>query len=143
MAITATTTAKPTRAFLGTGWQFPIRVNAQGGLNYSSGEENIAESIWVILATAQGERQMRPQFGCSMQEFVFASNNPSTFGNVAHLVRKALTEYEPRVDVRDVQVQITPDEPNKVLIRVDYRIRSTNAYHNLVYPFFVQEGPGQ
>jgi len=133
----------PTRAFVGTGWQFPIRVNPLGGLSYSSGEENIAECIWVILATAQGERQMIPQFGCGMQEYVFAPNNANTFGNVAHLVRKALTTYEARIDVLDVQVETTPDEPNKVLIRVDYRIRSTNSYHNLVYPFFVQEGPGE
>jgi hypothetical protein len=135
--------AAPTRAFVGTGWQFPIRVSPQGGLSYSSGEQNIAESIWVILSTAQAERQMRPQFGCGMQEYVFAPNSPSTFGNVAHLVRKALTTYEARIDVLDVQVQTTPEEANKVLIRVDYRIRSTNSYHNLVYPFFVQEGPGE
>jgi phage baseplate assembly protein W len=132
----------PSRAFLGTGWQFPIRVNPQGGLSFSMGEQNVAESIWIILATAQGERQMRPQFGCGMQEMVFAPNNPTTFGNVAHQVRKALTDNESRIDVMDVRVETGPDEPNKVLIRVDYRIRSTNSYHNMVYPFFVQEGPG-
>jgi len=136
-------TNAPTRGFTGTGWQFPVRVNPQGGLSYSSGEQNIAESIWIILSTAQRERQMRPRFGCGMQEYVFAPNNPSTFGNVAHLVRKSLTEYEARVDVLDVQVETPAGEMNKVLIRVDYRIRSTNSYHNLVYPFFVQEGPGE
>jgi uncharacterized protein len=133
----------PVRNFTGTGWRFPIRLNPQGGLNYSSGEENIAESIWIILSTAQGERQMRPQFGCGMQEYVFAPNNAATFGNVSHFVRKALTEYEPRIDVLGVDVQTPPDEANKVLIRVDYRIRSTNSFHNMVYPFFVQEGPGE
>ena len=132
----------PSRVYLGTGWQFPVRVNPQGGLCFSSGEQSIAESIWVILSTAPGERQMRPQFGCGMQEMVFAPNNPTTFGNVAHQVRKALTENESRIDVLNVQVQTTPDEPNKVLIRVDYRIRSNNSYHNLVYPFFIKEGPG-
>jgi phage baseplate assembly protein W len=133
----------PSRTYLGTGWQFPIRVNPRGGLSYSSGEENVAESIWIILSTAQNERQMLPTFGCGMHDLVFAPNNPTTFGNVSHLVRRALTEYEPRVDVLDVAVLTSPDEPNKVLIRVDYRIRSTNAFHNLVYPFFVREGPGE
>ena len=132
----------PTRAFLGTGWQFPIRVNPQGGLSFSYGEQNVAESIWLILATAQNERQMRPRFGCGMHELVFAPNNPSTFGNVSHLVRKVLTEYEPRIDVLEVRVETGPEEPNKVLIRVDYRIRSTNSFHNMVYPFFIHEGPG-
>ena len=132
----------PSRVYLGTGWQFPVRVNPQGGLSFSSGEQSIAESIWVILSTAPGERQMRPQFGCGMQEMVFAPNNPTTFGNVAHQVRKALTENESRIDVLNVQVQTTPDEPNKLLICVDYRIRSNISYHNLVYPFFIKEGPG-
>src|SRR2546430_10476797 len=98
----------PTRKFLGTGWQFPIRINPHGGLNLSSGEQNVAESIWLILATAQNERQMRPLFGCGMHELVFAPNNPSTFGNVSHLVRKALTEYEPRIDVLEVRVGSEP-----------------------------------
>jgi phage baseplate assembly protein W len=133
----------PTRSFTGTGWRFPIRVNPHGGLSYSSGEENIAESIWIILSTAQGERQMRPQYGCGMQEHVFAPNNAATFGNVSHFVRKALTQYEPRIDVVGVAVETPPGEANKVLIRVDYRIRSTNSYHNMVYPFFVHEGQGE
>jgi len=134
--------APPTRSFEGTGWQFPIRVNAQGGLNYSSGEQNIAESIWVILATAQGERQMRPRYGCGIQDLVFAPINATTFGNISHLIRKALTEYEPRIDVLDVQATHAPEQRSKILIRVDYRVRSSNSYHNLVYPFFVREGPG-
>jgi len=97
-----------------------------------------------LLYVLTNELALRgPRFGCGMQEYVFAPNNPSTFGNVAHLVRKSLTEYEPRVDVLDVQVETPAGEQNKVLIRVDYRIRSTNSYHNLVYPFFVQEGPGE
>jgi phage baseplate assembly protein W len=137
------TSNAPVRSFTGTGWRFPIRVNPQGGLSYSSGEENIAESIWIILSTAQGERQMRPQFGCGMQEHVFAPNNAATFGNVSHFVRKALTQYEPRIDVLAVDVETPPGEANKVLIRVDYMIRSTNSYHNMVYPFFVQEGQGE
>ena len=130
----------PTRTFLGTGWQFPVRVNPQGGLSFSSGEQNVAESIWLILATAQNERQMRPRFGCGMHELVFALNNPSTFGNVSHLVRKALTEYEPRIDVLEVRVETGPEEPNKVLIRVVNRMGSTNSFHNMVYPFFIHEG---
>jgi phage baseplate assembly protein W len=131
-----------TREFLGTGWKFPVRVNPRGGLSYSSGEQDIAESIWIILGTAPGERQMLPRFGCGIHDYVFAPNNPTTRGNIAHQVRQALTEWEPRVDVLDIRVESSPDEQNKLLIRVDYRIRSNNAFHNLVYPFYIQEGAG-
>jgi phage baseplate assembly protein W len=134
--------APPTRAFLGTGWKFPIRVDKTGGLAYSSGEQNVAESIWIILATAPGERQMFPDYGCGIQDLVFAPINAITLGNIAHSVRKALTDNEPRIDVLDVQVDAAQDQPSKILIRVDYRLRSTNSFHNMVYPFFIQEGQG-
>jgi len=131
-----------TRAFLGTGWKFPIRVNPSGGLSFSSEEQNVEESMWVILSTSPRERQMRPGFGCGLQDLVFAPNHPATRGAVAHHVREALTHYEARVDVLDVRVEAPPDQQNLMLIRVDYRIRSTNSYHNFVYPFFVTEGAG-
>lgn len=128
------------RDFLGTGWRFPVRVNPRGGLSFSSGERDIQEAIWIVLATAPGERQMLPDFGCGIHAYVFAPNNTTTHGNVAHEVRQALTKWEPRVDVADVRVESSADEPNKILIRVDYRVRSTNAFHNLVYPFYIREG---
>jgi phage baseplate assembly protein W len=131
-----------TRAFLGTGLKFPIRVNPQGGLSWSSEEQNVQESIWIILATAPGERQMLPRFGCGIHDYVFAPNTPGVQGNIAHHVRTALSAWEPRIDVLDVRVTAPDGEPNLLLIRVDYRIRSTNSYSNTVYPFFIREGTG-
>ncbi|MEW5868202.1 MAG: GPW/gp25 family protein [Chloroflexota bacterium] len=130
------------RDFLGVGWSFPIKINPQGGLSFISAEEDIQQAIWIILSTAKGERQMRPNFGCGIHDYVFGNNDPITWGNIAHQVRQALVEWEPRIDVIDVQVEGDPNERAKLLIRVDYRIRSNNAFHNLVYPFYIQEGAG-
>jgi phage baseplate assembly protein W len=127
------------REFLGTGWKFPIRVDPRGGLAFSSGEQDVQEAIWIILSTARGERQMRPDFGCGIQDYVFAPNNSSTRSNIAQQVRQALTHWEPRIDVQNVRVESSSDEENKLLIRIDYRIRSGNTSHNLVYPFYIQE----
>ena len=126
------------RAFTGKGWRFPLRVNPRGGLSYSSGEQDIQEAIWIILSTAPGERQMRPAFGCGIHNYVFAPNNPTTQGNLAHEARMALTKWEPRIDVLDVRV--TAPQDNLLLLAIDYRVRSTNAFQNLVYPFFIREG---
>jgi len=131
----------PSRVYIGTGWKFPVQVSASGQLTFSAGEQNVEDSIWIILATARGERQMLPRFGCGVHDLVFAPNNPATQGNVAHLVKDALTEWEPRIDVLDVNVDAP--EPNTMLIRVDYRIRSNNTFGNLVYPFYITEGAGQ
>lgn len=128
------------REFLGRGWQFPIRINPRGGLSYVSAEQDIAEALWIILSTAPGERQMLPRFGCGIHDFVFAPNSPATRGTIANAVRKALTTWEPRIDLVDVRVEEGAGQESQMLIRIDYRVRSTNAYHNLVYPFFLKEG---
>jgi phage baseplate assembly protein W len=130
------------RAFLGTGWKFPVRVNPAGNLSWSVGEQSVQEAIWIILGTALGERQMLPSFGCGIHDLVFAPNNATTQANVSHLVKQALSQGEPRIDVLDVDVSAAPDEANMLLIRVDYRIRSNNAMNNMVYPFYVTEGTG-
>lgn len=127
------------RKFLGVGWTFPPRINTRGGFALSSYEEDVQEAIWIILSTARGERQMLPDFGCGIQEYVFAPNNATTRGQIAHEVRTAITAWEPRVDLLAVSVD-SASEANMLLIRLDYRIRSNNALFNLVYPFFLKEG---
>ena len=130
------------REHLGVGWKFPVRINSKGGFSYSRYEDDIEEAIWLILGTAKGERQTVFRFGSGIHEYVFAPNNPATRGNIANQVRQALTEWEPRIDVLDVRVESSSGEPNRLLIRVDYRVRSNNAYHNMVYPFYIKEGVG-
>jgi phage baseplate assembly protein W len=126
--------------FLGLGFKFPMQVDAHGALAIARQEERVAESIGFILGTAQGERVMRPDFGCGIHQLVFEPNNDMTQARVAHSVRRALVDLEPRIDVLDVRVDCALTEPNLLLIRVDYRVRATNAFHNLVYPFFIREG---
>lgn len=127
------------RDFLGVGWKFPIRVNARGGLSYSRHEQDIEEAIWLILATAKGERVMEPNFGCGIHDYVFAANNPGTRGSIAYEVQSALADFERRIDVENVRVESFPDSDNRLLIYVDYRVRSTNAKRNFVYPFYLTE----
>lgn len=127
------------REFIGVGWKFPIRVNARGGLSFSRHEQDIEEAIWIILSTAKGERVMLPGFGCGIHEYVFAPNNPATRGSLTQAVQQSLAEYEPRIDVESVRVESYPESENRLLIFVDYRVRSTNSKHNLVYPFYLKE----
>lgn len=131
------------RDFLGVGWKFPLRVDATGGFAYSRYEEDVREAIWIILGTAPGERQMETRFGCAIHDLVFSSISATTISEVASRVRAALTEWEPRIDLLDVRVSGAEGDESMLLIRVDYRIRSNNAVHNLVYPFYVTEGVTQ
>ena len=123
------------RHFLGTGWSAPFGVDGRGGINLVSGDKAIERSILTILSTAKGERRMRPRFGCGIHDLVFAPNTVAVRGLLQQKVREALVRWEPRIDVLDVRVDSPPGRRNYLEIRVDYRIRATNASSNLVYQF--------
>lgn len=123
--------------FIGSGWAFPLRTDATGSVALVSGDREIAESIRLILATAPGERPMRPEFGCAIHDFVFAPADAATAGRIAYEVRLALERWEPRIDLADVRVGFHPSRPEVLLIDVDYTIRGVNDPRNLVFPFYV------
>jgi phage baseplate assembly protein W len=126
--------------FLGRGFKFPVRLNGRGSLSYAEAEESIAQSIWIILSTPLRSRVMEPEFGCNIHDYLFAPNNPNTVAAIVQGVQRALVRFEPRIDVLDVQAQASPDTPNALQVEVDYRVRANNAQHNIVYPFYLNEG---
>lgn len=130
------------KAFQGTGWKFPVRINPLGQVVVSRHEEDIKEAIWIILSTAKGERQMRPDFGCGIHDLVFAAINAGLLIQVETEVREALTFFEPRIDVINVEVSDKEADNGRLMISIDYRVRDTNSEFNLVFPFYLREGIG-
>ncbi|MCP4664711.1 MAG: GPW/gp25 family protein [bacterium] len=128
------------KEFLGHGLAFPVEVDGQGRLPCATAEAKVQQSLLVVLATARGERVMRPQFGSRLHELVFEPLSASTKGRVAHYAAEAITAWEPRVDLLGVDVKEDPATRGKLLVDVDYRVRATNSRFNLVYPFYLQEG---
>ncbi len=124
--------------FLGVGWTSPIELDENGQIKVAKYEDCVRQSIWMILSTSKGERVMRPNFGCSIHEKVFAPNSLGTVGQIVSDVRDALIEWEPRIDVLDVDTIPDSSQPNLILIQVNYQIRTTNNIFNLVYPFYLQ-----
>ncbi len=130
----------PEKAFLGVGWAFPPQLEVDGTQAMVAYEEDIRQAIRIIMGTNPGERMMRPDFGAGLNTFVFEPVNTTTMALVKTRVQEALIDWEPRIDVEDVKVTTDPSERNKLLIEVIYRVRATNTLHNLVYPFYLQEG---
>jgi phage baseplate assembly protein W len=128
------------QAFYGKGWAFPIRPGRDGSLRTVEDEEAVRRSMFLILSTAPGERVMRPEFGCGIHDLVFQANTAALRGEVEVRVRNALVRWEQRIDVIAVRTETSPAEPTQLLIRIDYRLRTSNASYNLVFPFFLQEG---
>jgi phage baseplate assembly protein W len=128
------------REFLGKGWKFPFNVDHNGKVAFSSFEDDIKEAIWIILGTAKGERVMRPDFGCGINEYVFCSMDTLNLHLIENTVHEALTKWEPRIEVLDVKADTRSAEEGKLLINIDYKVRTTNTQFNMVYPFYIKEG---
>ena len=126
--------------FLGKGWKFPVRVDARSRIALSEYEDDIKEAIRIILGTAKGERLMRPDFGCGIHEYVFASMNTVNLNLIENSVRVALTLWEPRIEVLSVKVNIQNADDGKLITNIEYKVRATNTQFNLVYPFYLKEG---
>ncbi len=130
----------PQKAFLGVGWAFPPCVDADGTITEAVYEEDIRQAIRIILGTNPGERVMRPDFGAGLSSFVFEPINTTTVTLLQTQIQSSLVDWEARINVLGVTVTPSPDQPNVLLVSIDYQVRATNAVGNLVYPFYLQEG---
>jgi len=130
------------KAFLGVGWAFPPAASATGDVATAAYETDIQQSIKIILGTAPGERVMRPDFGAGLKTLIFEPMNTTTAALAQYKVQTALIQWEPRID--QITVTVTPQPAHgSLLIDIRYRVRLTNVFYNLVYPFYLTEGDQQ
>jgi phage baseplate assembly protein W len=122
--------------FLGIGWALPVDVDARGRIALAQGERDVQEAIYMILLTPQGQRVMRPEFGCRIHELIFAPNDATTVGLATYYVEEALGMWEPRIRVLDVNVQADAEDPARMWIDVLYQIKATADRRSLVFPFY-------
>jgi phage baseplate assembly protein W len=124
-------------SFVGRGFFWPMQVDHTGSIRLTDGASDIDAAMAVVLATAPGERVMRPDFGCRIWDLLFEPVTANLLGLMAQAVRDALTQWEPRVIVETVDTVPDPRDSAVVSIRVGYRVKATNDRRNLVYPFYV------
>jgi len=127
------------RDFLGKGLRFPVSINLNGGVSSSALEENVRQSIFIILGTAPGERIKRPDFGCRIHDLMFAPNNAMTAARAEIYCEEAIYKFEPRVAHVTVTAAPHPSQPNVLDLKVEYVISTTNQQRNLVFPFYLQD----
>ena len=125
------------KEFLGVGWRFPILPDESGGLGYVAHEDNVEQSLLILLQTALGERVMRYDFGCRLPDLIFAPGSLRYLRLIEETVRDAVRDWEPRVILDDVRAEVDLEEETRVLVDATYRVRRTNTRLNLVFPFYV------
>jgi phage baseplate assembly protein W len=127
--------------FLGRGWRFPIVPDELGALGYIEAEDNVEQSLRVLLLTAAGERVMRPKFGTQAPSLVFAPGSSQNLHLLETTIRDAVRAWEPRIELDEVRAEMDPSEtPNsevRAIVSIRYRVRQTNIANNLVFPFYL------
>lgn len=132
-----------THDIVGAGWGFPVKTGQTGGIRLVTREREIEEAIRLILATAPGERPMRPEFGCGIHEYVFAPVDGATAGRMAFEVKESLTRWEPRIRVESVLVYPSADPlGSTLLIDIQYTILGSVDPRTLVFPFYTIPAEG-
>ena len=126
------------RSFIGSGLNFPLKVDSAGSMLVSRDEENVEQSIKIILGTAKGERLYRAEFGCAIHDLVFQPNNRVTAARVEAAVKEALLRYEPRIMDIEVKAEAAASEQNLMNVRISYVVRALNKRENMVYPFYLR-----
>lgn len=129
------------KSFLGTGWSFPPQFREQDhSLELVSEEDDIRQSLYLLIATAPGERILNPDYGCDLNSLVFERITEALRYRIKSMVSRAILLFEPRVVVEQVEVHIVSIEPGMLHIVVEYTVIQTNSRSNIVYPFYLQEG---
>lgn len=129
------------KSFLGTGWSFPPTFDRETAeLQMVSDEEDIRQSLWIILSTLPGERVMNPKFGCNLHQVTFKSIDETTKQEIILLVEDAILNYEPRITLDEVAVDMSQAVEGLVNIQLQYIIRAINVRTNMVYPYYLIEG---
>ena len=131
-------------SFLGVGWRFPpaFDVRTKQAVMVAA-EEDVRESILILLSTEPGERVMQPSYGCGLRHLVFEHIDDSRITELKDIVAKAVLFFEPRVTLESVSVDDSDLFEGLLRIHLEYTIRTTNNRYNLVYPFYLLEASGE
>ena len=123
--------------FLGTGWSFPPRFSKiREGVEMVSADDDIQESLKILLTTRLGERFLEPKYGCNLDELMFEPLNTTLKTYIRGLVKQAILIYEPRIALEDVVIEALDAPAGRIELVVHYRVRATNSRYNLVFPFY-------
>ena len=128
-------------SFLGTGWSFPPEfMPATGGVRMTADEEDIHASLKILFGTSQGERFMHPRYGLNMRNLLFEPISTTVKTMNKDRIKKAILIYEPRIQVVRLDLDTSEQMEGRVVLILDYMVRSTNSRYNLVYPFTISDG---
>ncbi|MBO9689440.1 MAG: GPW/gp25 family protein [Mitsuaria chitosanitabida] len=125
--------------FLGRGWSFPPRFDADRRAVMVAGVEDIEESLRILFRTRRGERVMQHAYGTALHQIVFEVINDHTLTELRVMLEKAVVHFEPRIELERLAIRVSEDDLGTLLLELDYHVRTTNTRHNMIYPLYLDQ----
>lgn len=123
--------------FLGKGMKFPPQVNpATGRFVTVEGNESVKQSIYMIMMTQKTERFFRPEYGSNLMNYTFVDTGLTMLNAMSREITNDIMNNEPRVDNVDINID-AKSKDGCLIINIVYRIKESNSYDNLVFPFYL------
>ncbi len=109
------------------GFPFPLdRTNPRGFFYRALNHEVVKSDLLQLLMTEPSERVMMPSFGTGLRRYMFEVNDNISKNQIAELVAKAISRWEPRIVVHLIDVKFGTDEDKVSSVResvgIDRRI---------------------
>jgi len=92
-----------------------------GQLNILKNNAAVKRALRNLILTNRYERPFRPNFGSTVTESLFDNFDTLTVSNVKEAIKIAVSDHEPRVQLLDVRVNVTPDQ-NSMSVTIYFRV---------------------
>jgi hypothetical protein len=126
---------------LGAGWSFPPSFDRfTGGVALSSDVENVRENLHILFSTDVGERLMLSTYGTPLRQHLFGALGETTSNQLKLEIRSVIIEWEPRINVLDIQFLHSRELDGACELVVQFQLRANGARGSMIYPFYLSEG---
>lgn len=109
------------------------------GVSRIASTEKIVMAIRQILGTRIGSRVIDRNFGSDLREILFTPIDEVSIARVRFAVTSAIQQWERRVELLDVAVDIANVKSGRIDVTVNFKVISTQEIGNLVYPLYITD----
>jgi len=93
-------------------------------------ENAVRESIFNLVMTDRGERLFQPNIGCDIRGSLFENIDPSSILILKENIKSTIKTYEPRCNLRDVEVSANLDT-NELSVKIVFSVINSNNTSSL------------
>ena len=103
------------------GWKFPIQIDEKNGkIATIEDNENVKQSINIILGTHRYERKIFQSFGTDLRAFMFEIVDPGIVSTLKKTINSSLKTWEKHIEDIDVSVQASTGPVSTLEAVIEY-----------------------